>query len=312
MGSRSLSATSRSDQFVGIALVNLATLTWASNIILGRWLRSEVGPLTLAAFRFVIGSLFFAALLQREASEERHLGSDRWLLLAMGIAGVALFAPLQYLGLRFTTALNATLIQALAPLITGLLAGLLISESMSPSQLIGALVGLLGVLILISGGSLVFWQTISSSIGDLIILAAVTLWSLYTVIGRRVMSRRSVLSATALSTFLGVPFLLVAMVWEWQMISASVTPRLIVAGLYVGISPTVLGFLSWNVGVRRLGPSGAMTFYNTLPLYGVLLASLFLGEEIGLVHLIGGALIVGGGLCAARAQARTAQASGSA
>jgi drug/metabolite transporter (DMT)-like permease len=43
-----------------------------------------------------------------------------------------------------------------------------------------------------------------------------------------------------------------------------------------------------------------MVFYNTLPLYGALLGFLFLGESIGLVHLVGGALIIGGGLWAAR------------
>ena len=118
----------RSYQVVGIALVNLATFTWASNIVLGRWLRTEIGPFTLAAGRFIVASAVFAALLQRETPEARRPGSDRWLLLAMAVAGVALFAPLQYLGLRFTAALDATLIQALAPLITGLLAGLLIAE----------------------------------------------------------------------------------------------------------------------------------------------------------------------------------------
>jgi drug/metabolite transporter (DMT)-like permease len=303
---RDLFAT-RSEQLAGIALVNLACFCWATNIVLGRSLRFEVGPLTLAALRFAVGSALFAALLRREAPEERRLGSDWPLLLAMGIAGVALFAPLQYLGLRYTTAANAALLQALAPLITGLLAGLLIGESMSRYQVIGALVGLLGVLVLISGGSPTFWRTMESSVGDLIILVAVTLWALYTVVGRRVTAKRPVLPATGLSTFFGVPFLLVAMIWEWQTMSMQITPGLVLAILYVGISPTVIGFLSWNGGVRRLGPSGAMVFYNTLPLYASLLAYLFLGEEIGLAHLAGGALVIGGGVWAARAQSKAAQ-----
>ena len=70
--------------------------------------------------------------------------------------------------------------------------------------------------------------------------------------------------------------------------------------LYIGFAPTLVGFLAWNAGVRRLGASGAMVFYNMLPLYGALLGRLFLGESIGLVHLISGALIVGGGLWALR------------
>jgi drug/metabolite transporter (DMT)-like permease len=300
----------RSERLSGIVLVNLACFCWATNIVLGRSLRFEIGPLTLAALRFAVGSAIFAALLQRETPEERRLGSDWPLLLAMGIAGVALFAPLQYLGLRYTTAANAALLQALAPLITGLLAALLIRERMSRYQILAALVGLLGVLVLISGGSLTFWRTMESSFGDLIILVAVTLWALYTVISRHVTAKRPVLSTTGLSTFFGVPFLLAAMVWELQTRAMQFTPGLALAILYVGISPTVIGFLSWNGGVRRLGPSGAMVFYNTLPLYGAMLAYLFLGEAIGCAHLAGGALIIVAGIWAVRAQSRAARKAG--
>ncbi|NIV38684.1 MAG: EamA family transporter, partial [Anaerolineae bacterium] len=78
------------------------------------------------------------------------------------------------------------------------------------------------------------------------------------------------------------------------------TPRVLLALVYIGIFPTVIGFLSWNAGVRRLGASGAMVFYNTLPLYGALLGIVFLQESLGLYHLVGGLLIAGGGIWAAR------------
>jgi drug/metabolite transporter (DMT)-like permease len=103
-----------------------------------------------------------------------------------------------------------------------------------------------------------------------------------------------------LSAFLGLPLLVLAAAWELSRLPVEVTPQLLLTVLYIGVGPTVVGFLAWNVGVRRLGPSGAMVFYNTLPLYGALLAYLFLGESIGLIHLLGGALIIGGGLWAAR------------
>lgn len=285
----------------GIGLVNLATLTWATNMVLGRWLRDDIGPLTLAAARFLVGSLLFVALLRRQPPEERRLGQDRWLLLGMALSGVTLFAPTLYLGLRFTTALNATLINGFGPLITGALAALLIHEPMSRRQIVGATVGLAGVIILISGGSLAFWRTMHNSTGDLIVLGAATLWGLYSVAGRRVMRHRSTLSATAFSAFLGLPLLLIAAAWEIRTFPINASPRLLLAALYIGIAPTVIGFLAWNTGVCRLGPSGAMVFYNTLPLYGALLGYLFLGEPIGPPHILGGALVIGGGLWAARA-----------
>jgi drug/metabolite transporter (DMT)-like permease len=290
----------RLTQLAGIGLVNLATFTWATNMVLGRWLKDDIGPLTLAAARFSIASILFVALLQRRPLAERRMGQDRWLLAGMALSGVLLFAPTLYLGLRLTTAVNATLINGFGPLITGFLAALLIREPMSRRQIVGALVGLVGVVSLMSGGTLAFWQTTAFNVGDLIILAAVTLWGLYSVVGRRTMRHRSALSATAFSTFLGLPLLLLAAIWEISFMAVNVRPELLLTILYIGISPTVIGFLAWNEGVRRLGSSGAMVFYNTLPLYGSLLGYLLLEEPIGPIHIVGGALIIGGGLWAAR------------
>ena len=284
----------------GIGLVNLATLTWATNMVLGRWLRDSIGPLTLAAARYTTAAVLLAALLQRRPPDDRRLGRDGWLLLGMALSGVAIFTPTLYLGLRMTTAVNATLINGLGPLVTGVLAALLIQERMSGRQVVGAIVGLAGVIVLIPGGSLSSWQAMRGSAGDLVVLAAVALWGLYSVLGRQVMRYRSPLSATAFSAFLGLPFLLLAAAWEMRTVPVDLTPQLLLAVLYIGVAPGVIGFLSWNAGVRRLGPSGAMVFYNTLPLYGALLGYLVLGEPIGPSHLLGGALIVGGGLWAAR------------
>jgi drug/metabolite transporter (DMT)-like permease len=288
--------------------VNVSTLCWATNIILGRWLRAEIGPLTLAASRFLIGSILFAILMRRQPPEDRRLGPDRWLLLAMGLTGVALFAPTQYLGLRFTTAANATLIQTLAPLITGLLAALLIGEPMSRRQAAGASIGLAGVLCLISGGSLTYLQGFRVNVGDLIVLGAAALWSLYTVLSRQAMRHRSPMCVSAFSAFLGTPFLWIAAAWEAQTIPFNITTKVVLAILYIGVVPTVIAFLAWNSAVRRVGPSGVMTFYNTLPLYGVLLAYLLLNEAIGVSHLLGGALIIGGGIWAAGGRPRASKA----
>jgi drug/metabolite transporter (DMT)-like permease len=287
-------------QMAGIGLVNLATITWATNMALGRWLRNDIGPITLAACRFFVGSLVFVLLLQRRPVAERRLGTDRRLLLLMGLSGVAVFVPMLYLGLRFTTTVNATLINSVGPIITGVLAALLIQEPMTRRQVVGAVVALAGVLFLISGGSIEILRGASLNRGDLILLGAVSLWSLYSVLGRRVMYHRSALSATAYSAFVGLPFLLLAAAWEVRVVPVHVSLQLGLLTLYIGVVPTVVGFLAWNEGVRRLGSSGAMVFYNTLALYGALAGHLLLGEAIGPAHLVGGVLIVGGGLWAAR------------
>jgi len=220
----------------------------------------------------------------------------------MAVTGVAIFAPLLYLGLRYTTVVNSTMINGFGPLITGLLATLLIGEPMNRRQITGALAGIAGIAILLLGNPMALSGGLHLNVGDLVVVGAVALWGLYSVLGRRVMQRRSALSATAFSAFLGLPFLSLAAVWEIQHIQVHPTPGVLLALLYIGIFPTVIGFLSWNAGVRRLGASGAMVFYNTLPLYGALLGIVFLHEPLGLYHLVGGLLIAGGGLWAARSR----------
>jgi len=281
-------------------LVNLATLLWASNITLGRVLRGQVGPLTLTAVRVTVAGLLFLALMHRLPPAERRAGRDWPLLLGMAFTGVFAFPVLLYFALRFTTASNASLINGAGPLVTAVLAALLLREQLRRHQLIGALLSLAGVFLIIGGGAdLSHGQ--KPNLGDLIMAANVALWGLYSVMSRAVTRRRSTVSATAFSTWLALPFLYPAMVGEWRSAPPALTPGLGLALLYIGVFPAFLAFLAWNEGVRRAGPSGAMAFYNMLPVYGALLGALFLGERLGPEQIVGGGLVIGGGLLGAGA-----------
>lgn len=286
------------DTLKGIALVNVATCAWATNMIMGRYLAGQIGPLTLTAARYVVASAVFAVLLRSKPEAERKPGADLKLLAAMSLTGVVLFAPALYFGLRFTTAINGTLINGVGPLVTAGLAAWLIGEPFSRRQVAGAIAALAGVVVLLvgsgkaSGGFLV-------NPGDLLILVAVIFWALYSVAVRKVVKHRSPLSATALSMFMGLPLLVVAAVVESMAMPVAWSPELLGILVYLGIVPAALGFLSWNAGIKYLGAGGAMVFYNTLPLYGALFGFLFLGETLGPAHLAGGALILAGGLFAA-------------
>lgn len=282
----------------GVLFVNLATICWATNAVLGRWLRADIGPLTLTTLRFAVAGAFFGMLLGSRPAQERRYGQDKWWITAMGLAGVAGFSPLLYLGLRYSTAVNCSLIQGFSPLITALIAGLIIHEPVTRRQLAGAVMGLAGVAGLLSAGSLTFLLRLQFNPGDLILVAAAIVWAFYSVFGRRVMRNRSAVSATALSNFIGLPLIAAAAALELQHISVNLRTETIAAIVHICIVPTIIGYWSWNKAVRALGAGGAMVFYNTLPLYGVILGAALLGESLGMIHFIFGGLILGGGLWA--------------
>lgn len=288
------------NRIIGIGYVNLATLVWATNMVLGRLLKDSIGPIMISAVRFSIASMIFAIFLRKQAPEELCIGKDRWLLVGMAITGVVLFSPALYMGLRYTTAVNCTLINALTPLVTGIFATWLIKEPMSGQQFSGAIAAFIGVIFLISNGSLKFWRTAHFNIGDFIILVSVVIWGIYAIMGSKIMRHRSSVSATAFSTFIGVPILWLLGIWELQSIPVKIDFQVIIILVYIGIVPSAVGFYAWNTGLARLGPSSAAVFYNTLPLYGALLGFLLLNEPIGTPHIVGGILIISGGIWAAR------------
>lgn len=283
-------------RLIGAGLVNLACLVWSTNMILGRYLRGDIGPITLAAFRFTIASVPLALVLLRQPAGQRTYAGAVRPILAMTATGFFLFTICIYWGLHHTTASNGALFQALSPLITALLAGVLIGEPANRRQAVGAVIAFFGAIGLISGGS---WTTLlhaSFNIGDMVMLAAAVLWALFTIAGRAAMRKRGPAAATALAMFPAAALLWPLALWELRSQPVDFSPTLILALLHIGLVPTLIGMWTWNAGVKILSASGAMVFYNTLPMYALILAALFLGEQLAWPHYVFGSAILAGGV----------------
>jgi drug/metabolite transporter (DMT)-like permease len=286
--------------------VNLSCLMWASNFVLGRTLRDEVGPMMLTISRFVVASLFYAVVLGRSAVKERLHLRQLVLLIAMALTGVLGFPLLLYRGLQLTTATDAVLINATGPLMTAILAAILLKERLFPRHVLGGLISFFGVALIISGGSFERLRHWHVNMGDLYVLLAVMLWGLYSVISRWATRSYSVFSVTAISTWMALPLFLGAAAAGWQPEPTNWSWHLVLAVVYIGIFPSGAAFLSWNEGVRRVGPNRAMVFYNMLPVYGSILGVILLGESLGPEHFIGGGLILVGSFIVIWPEWRTA------
>jgi drug/metabolite transporter (DMT)-like permease len=262
---------------------------------LGRALRGQIGPFALTAARVGIAALLLLLLFRRLPESDRRAGRDGWLLLGMALTGIVGFPILLYYALRFTTATNAALINGTGPLVTAALAAVLLRERLRPGQIAGAAMSLGGVALVIGGNG----KAAGINRGDAIMLVAVALWGLYSILARVVMRRRSNLSATAFATWLALPLLLLLAAFEWRTSAPALTPSGALGVLYIGVFAAFFAVILWNEGVRQTGPSGAMAFYNMLPVFGALLGALFLGERLSALQGAGAALVVLGGLVSA-------------
>jgi drug/metabolite transporter (DMT)-like permease len=280
--------------------LNLACVFWAGNMVIGRALRGYLGPGLIVSVRGVMSAVLLAVLVRvLQRGDEPPLREDFWRLCFMAFSGVAGFQGLFYLGLRYTDAINAALMNAAGPLVSLALAFVVLRTAVRPVQWLGALVSLGGIAVILSGGSLERLARLHFNGGDLLLLLSMVLWAAYSIAGRAVMQRRSVLSVTAITSALSLLMVAPWGLWECATGAPRFTPQVWQMLAFIAVFVGVGALLAWNAGVKAVGAAEAMAFMNMTPVYTVLLSTLLLHEPMRLHQATGAVLVVGGSLLAA-------------
>jgi drug/metabolite transporter (DMT)-like permease len=274
-------------------LLVVTMLSWSGNAIVGRALAGLVPPFGLSLMRWTVAFLAILPFVAAELVAKRAVLRRRWrILLALGLLGLTICNSLGYLGLNWTTALNAGLINSAGPMLTLAAAFLFYRERAGPTQILGMLISLLGVLVIVLRGDVTALLALDVNRGDLAILGGVAVWAVYTVMLRH---RPPELSPLAL---LGVLFAIAAvtvlplhLVESWLGYPLPGSEPALLGYLYVGLFPAVIAFFGWNRGVAVLGANRASLFTHLMPLFSALLARLLLGEQIRPYHFVGALLI---------------------
>ena len=269
-------------------------LCWAGNWVVGRAIHEQVPPLTLNFWRWggsllLILPVSWLSLREQWPLLVRHW---RWTLPMAAIAG-AIFQSMVYLGLQSTTALNGALIVALVPVVVVMIAAALLGDRIGARQGLGILLSLAGAVVIIVRGELSVLRALAFNPGDLWILAAVPVWSLYTVLLKRWpagLDRMSFLAAIAL---IGVVLQFPLYAWEWTTgRHMLVTTGSIAAIAYTALFASFLAFVFYNKALERTTPAVAGLFHHLHPAFTALLGMVFLGERMGWHHALGVAFIV--------------------
>jgi drug/metabolite transporter (DMT)-like permease len=224
----------------------------------------------------------------------RVLLSQWKLMFVLAATGIAFFNTAAYIGLSGTTALNVLLLQSCLPLIVTIWAFALFNERPSAWQLAGIVVSLTGVAIVAAHGSLdVLWR-FRFYRADLWILASAAIYGIYVVLLRR---RLEVHPLSFMQVAMGLGACMVAPIYLWEL---SQGVRMTdqwqnFAGIaYMAVFPSFISYLFFNRGVQLIGSARAGQSTHMMPLFGSIMAVLFLGETLHLYHLAGAVLIAAG------------------
>ena len=278
-------------------LLVLATLLWGGNFVIGRAVTGDIPPITLAFLRWCVAFIVFLPIVYSRVRREWPMIKANWpAVIVMAITGVACFNTLVYIGVYYTTSINASLMNSSTPIIIYILSFIFLKERLSKFQLIGTALSLSGVMFILSKGSLETLLSFSFNKGDLIVLIAVFCWSVYSLLVKQYAGRLPGYSMFLVTIALGIIMLLPFTIYELMTTSVEIiwSPSTISAIFYVGIAASIVAFLSWNNGVVALGANKASIYLNFIPLFATIFAVLFLNEDLLIAQVIGGLAVICG------------------
>jgi drug/metabolite transporter (DMT)-like permease len=291
---RSVDNSKFSRELTGIALGLLAVVVWAGNFVIARGVIHQIGPISLAFFRWIIAAVIMVPIGYRSFRREWMAIRQNFVyLFVTAFFGITLFNTLVYVAGHFTGAINMAMIGTTSsPIFSLILAFFILKEKPGKLRIVGIIVCIVGILWLLVRGS---WEQLLHfrlASGDLWLLAGAFCFAIYNIQVRR---KPAGISNTAflLTVFsLGSALLFPAMLWE-QVYSTPVSwsPSLVGILFYLGALTSVVGFLAWNATIARIGIGRTVLFGYLIPIVASLEAVILLGEKFTHHHLISAILV---------------------
>jgi len=283
-------------EILAYAIIIGASLIFASNHVIARYLGGVIPPMGFVFWRMLIGAAVILPFAGWGLIAQRRLILRHWKLFAlMGL----LFVPIGnggiYAAYTFTTAINGGVVSAVQPVLTVLLSALLWRDLINGKQGIGIVIAIIGVLAIIARGDPQTILSLEFNIGDLLMLGATAAVALHNVLLRRVPREISVPQLMIAIQLFGLVVATPLYILETIYIRpVPFTGEAVASLLWVGIAVTALAVALTNTAIRRLGPNKASISNYMRVLFTAVLAILLLGESFEGYHMFGLVAVIGG------------------
>jgi drug/metabolite transporter (DMT)-like permease len=284
--------------FNAFLMLTLIGLWGSSFVVVKIALKEGLTPIALATLRFLIaGGLFLIILLLNKTRQPEYTilieRKDAPVVLALALSGITLFFSVQYTGIQFAGAAMASiLVCLLSPLLITIITTKILGENLTRKQSVGIVVATFGTLTVVTGGVLDFQTDSNYLLGTLVLLMTPILWTVYTILGRRILSKYSPFLLVANVTVIGGLFLIPISIIE-DSISGFLTLSSSgwLAVLFLSTTCSLIGYCIWFRVLRDAGPAVTSSFLFAEPLVTSLMAALLIGERLTASLALGGVLI---------------------
>ena len=267
---------------------------WTSGLVVSKSAASFMTPFELSFSRWVICSLILLIFCYTKIGN--HISTIRGNFSKLFVLGFLLAMGSTFLiwSVDSTTVFNASLLGASQPLITLIMAFVIGLESTSRIQYLGILLGLMGVVVLITEASSDLIANFRFNLGDVLVLTAVLFYSLYTVClvkWRLQLPSYIIMTTSSVSASL-ILFPLTISHSGFSFIDLWFDPVAILIIFFMAVFPTALATSLWNRAVINIGANKASVYINLMPVFGALASILIFDDRFKLFHFYGTVLVV--------------------
>lgn len=272
-------------------------LFFSSNLVIARGMGDAVPPFTLALLRWSVAvAILMPFVIHGLRQNGARIRANWRRITVLGFLGMWICGAGVYWALGLTTATNGTLIYTTSPVLVLLIERFLFGKALSLARLAGVVLAITGVAVIVLKGDLSALFRLDLNLGDLGIAAAALAWAAYSLILRN----------DGLATIPTLPlFAAIAAAGVLTLIPFSAVELSVMGGwptslrLWIGVAALALfsavgAFSLYQYGVKVVGPAVTSCFLYLLPVYGVGMSALFLGEALQTHHLAGMALVLVG------------------
>lgn len=274
-------------------LLLIPPLLWSTMMVVGQYVLGQVPPATLTFWTWLVAVLSLLPFAFRYAGENLAIIRREFTaLFFFALLGVAGFQYLLFSGLAQASAISASVLSPMIPIIVACLGCFLLKEKLSIGQTFGVILSFLGACWVATLGEWGNLLNLNFGKGEWLILAANLSMAGYTIMLRLFPTRLPPL----------VFMFAIALIGTVQIFPVSLMETDFAAGmaqimsvpwsiLYIGVVNYSLAYVFWNIAVEKHGATMTAIFLYLIPIFGTLLSMIFLQEQLFVYHIVGVVLI---------------------
>ena len=274
-------------------MIVLAVIFWGSSFIAVKIALKELQPTTIVTLRLVAAALFlFIIALTRKNSFAINLKSHGSIFILALISVFHLW--IQVKALEFTTASNSGWIVGTAPVFIAVLGVFFFKEKLTLYKVSGILIALAGLILLISRGN-IFSISLIENKGDLMMLSSAFIWGVYSIANKKITLTYPPLMMI-FYLFLMMAIIILPFTINSQTIKSISELSLNgwAAVLFLGLFCSGIAYVIWAAALRDMDSAKVGAFLYLEPFVTVIMAWFVLSEQITLLMLLSGIIILFG------------------